>query len=713
MLNLKKQFQSFFQSKTKSKLRWLEILLAYYRDNHKGKFEEVMERALHKFFPPEHPSVPLRGEERDRADSRFWDFFIFEYRDKAFKKKTLIEFILDQDNFPSEEDRDYFKLLKSSQLYSVFRVVEVKKGKSIELRDLISGKKHSVKEFLGTLQFKIGDLIFWRIIKDENGDYRLAPGMANVIGAEAAIGLGNAIERQSGFFEKEQVTALATEESLFGEKEELTQEMESKVDPKEKMKKFLKTYNSTFTIESLIKSITNDELGDFRFPKLLGSFQKEIQEEDAFKLAEIWNDFVNRIPRKSLDGKTPEQMVKERAIGPKEEMLQTDLSMALSDKLPAEGFPSARVTNFMAEKFQKEWLNYPQEGLGGRTPKEVIVEERKTMGNPDLEVNAIFNIERACVRGKEKKMIPVDKINAKEIDIVHDIKLFIDFVAKSTVKLTKEGNLKKSAYEKLIQKCKRKGMYAFICGKRTQWFMMTWRLYLDFLHNLAEISGILDRDKNALTVNEENYGKFKKMPSGEQLKLLFFAWFFGDDWSLLLGGRNKKEKWVEDFMFHRETTLANLDLTEGKKEKFEDFFWRFYGSKREFLEQKENIKHKEGNQLTLIHLTIQQFHLFGLLDCFTKKEGFYLTSMEDLLALDSVQVTKIGQQLLPHITEEMFFRGLDQRSLRGEFAPDSSTDFSSSFRGRASTGTVRVEKVSRNAPCSCGSGKKYKKCCGR
>ncbi|MDA1101844.1 MAG: YchJ family protein [Proteobacteria bacterium] len=26
--------------------------------------------------------------------------------------------------------------------------------------------------------------------------------------------------------------------------------------------------------------------------------------------------------------------------------------------------------------------------------------------------------------------------------------------------------------------------------------------------------------------------------------------------------------------------------------------------------------------------------------------------------------------------------------------------------------TVRVEKVGRNAPCPCGSGKKYKKCCG-
>ncbi|MDP6345395.1 MAG: YchJ family protein [Alphaproteobacteria bacterium] len=26
--------------------------------------------------------------------------------------------------------------------------------------------------------------------------------------------------------------------------------------------------------------------------------------------------------------------------------------------------------------------------------------------------------------------------------------------------------------------------------------------------------------------------------------------------------------------------------------------------------------------------------------------------------------------------------------------------------------TVRVEKIGRNAPCTCGSGKKYKKCCG-
>ncbi|WP_409348212.1 SEC-C metal-binding domain-containing protein [Paenibacillus gyeongsangnamensis] len=26
---------------------------------------------------------------------------------------------------------------------------------------------------------------------------------------------------------------------------------------------------------------------------------------------------------------------------------------------------------------------------------------------------------------------------------------------------------------------------------------------------------------------------------------------------------------------------------------------------------------------------------------------------------------------------------------------------------------IKIEKVGRNDPCSCGSGQKYKKCCGR
>ena len=44
--------------------------------------------------------------------------------------------------------------------------------------------------------------------------------------------------------------------------------------------------------------------------------------------------------------------------------------------------------------------------------------------------------------------------------------------------------------------------------------------------------------------------------------------------------------------------------------------------------------------------------------------------------------------------------------------PDKPEDISDLERALNPTAPVQSEKVSRNDPCPCGSGKKYKKCCG-
>jgi SWIM/SEC-C metal-binding protein len=44
--------------------------------------------------------------------------------------------------------------------------------------------------------------------------------------------------------------------------------------------------------------------------------------------------------------------------------------------------------------------------------------------------------------------------------------------------------------------------------------------------------------------------------------------------------------------------------------------------------------------------------------------------------------------------------------------PDKPEDISDLERALHPTAPVKTEKVSRNDPCPCGSGKKYKKCCG-
>jgi len=682
-------------------MRWLEILFAYYRDNHAKSFEEAMERALHKFFPESHEPVPFRGEERDQADGRFWDFFIFEYRDKVLKKKTLIEYMIDEDPELSEIDRNYFKLLLESQLYSIFRVTKVHKGEAVELQDLISGGKYEVKEFLRSLQFEVDYLVFWRIFKDDCGNYRFAPGNPTVWGLEAVIGLGNTIEQQN--FNKEEVTALTIEQTFLNKKDDSEKPNDTSETPNERMRKFLIAHNSTFTLESLIEAISNDKLGSFRFSKLLSSFRKAMSEKASYELMEIWNEFANNIPRKSLDEKSPQQMVQKENIGPKEKGFITELSRALDQKIDHIAFPTLKAANYIAEKFQKDWLDFPQERLDGKTPKEVILEERKSMENFDLEVDPFFSLSQI---NESSEIVLLDKIDTKDVEILHDMELFLDFIdTQKTVKLTKEGLLKKHAYEKLIPECKRKAMYGFHCGKKIKWFMATWSIYLDFVQSLAEMAGLVDRNKNVLTINGERVREFKTMSSGEKLKFLFCTYFFGDDWSLLIGRNNKIKDWIDDHMFHRESTLINLEETKGRKIKFEDFFMQFYASKKAFLEKKENSDIKQTQQVFLMHLTIQPFQLFGLIKCFTKRKGYYLTSLEDLLALDSVQVTKIALQLLPHLYEEMYLRNLDQCSLRGDFLPDSD-------RNESQTSSS-TQKIGRNEPCPCNSEKKFKKCCGK
>jgi len=46
------------------------------------------------------------------------------------------------------------------------------------------------------------------------------------------------------------------------------------------------------------------------------------------------------------------------------------------------------------------------------------------------------------------------------------------------------------------------------------------------------------------------------------------------------------------------------------------------------------------------------------------------------------------------------------------FEPDKPEDITDLEKMLNPSKPIKVEKVNRNAPCSCGSGKKYKKCCG-
>jgi SWIM/SEC-C metal-binding protein len=84
-------------------------------------------------------------------------------------------------------------------------------------------------------------------------------------------------------------------------------------------------------------------------------------------------------------------------------------------------------------------------------------------------------------------------------------------------------------------------------------------------------------------------------------------------------------------------------------------------------------------------------------------------------------MAKLGTEKRPIIvhvrTEERGRYVAEQCALRGwhyiiGFEPDKPEDISDLEKALNPPVPVQSEKIGRNDPCPCGSGKKYKKCCG-
>lgn len=71
--------------------------------------------------------------------------------------------------------------------------------------------------------------------------------------------------------------------------------------------------------------------------------------------------------------------------GPKEQSLVLDLQHFVMDRLPLEEL-TRDVNKPKAREITQQWLDAPQKELGGKSPREVILKERKALGNPQQEI---------------------------------------------------------------------------------------------------------------------------------------------------------------------------------------------------------------------------------------------------------------------------------------------------------------------------------------
>lgn len=156
--------------------------------------------------------------------------------------------------------------------------------------------------------------------------------------------------------------------------------------------------------------------------------------------------------------------------------------------------------------------------------------------------------------------------------------------------------------------------------------------------------------------------------------------------------------------------LGEKERTEQEHKKY----WDTY-----FDAETENYK-----KLLADHNTVKEGKLCELADFFNMDEVTFLgfldginTSLKKELDLDSLKSTSNVSLNIDY--EKLYFNMLDAKASWLYGLPEWNDILSEERRReitkehRASKMYVAPEKVGRNEPCPCGSGKKYKNCCGK
>ena len=155
-------------------------------------------------------------------------------------------------------------------------------------------------------------------------------------------------------------------------------------------------------------------------------------------------------------------------------------------------------------------------------------------------------------------------------------------------------------------------------------------------------------------------------------------------------------------------------VVEYVKVKGEQAFWNEYMEIEKSIYKEILSKHTQNLTFTIRDLAEKQNTTVEFIMGFVDGINDSLKNQLDLEALTAEEEIVLEVDL-----EKLYFNMLDAKAeylynlpqWEGIFSPEKRKEIQKQYRDSV---TVRNEnKIGRNDPCPCGSGKKYKKCCGR
>jgi len=333
-------------------------------------------RAKFTFFGAEWPYYARSAPEYERALERCREWFIFDYQVDDLGNTPARSFVDgNYSGWDADERRAYFQYLNN--IYSSFKVTGVEKENGFTVQDLADEKAYRIKDEKNIYHVAKDDVLIGRI-------FPLADSyLLSNTGVRLTKEFSTAFVRRKEIIQK--IEPLYIEE-LFKREESEPRDLQS-------LEKRLSPFLNVLTDGKLTMKDLTKIVDESSHPsQILDKLKKEIDfesgdEEKAF--SKLIDSLWNYTPRTEFGGVSPDEMQLKRVgqMGPQEHSLIHEMERFVASRFRSTLYPNLQTANEAMRRLQDEWLKTPQEELDGKTPREVIMSERRLLGNDSEEIS--------------------------------------------------------------------------------------------------------------------------------------------------------------------------------------------------------------------------------------------------------------------------------------------------------------------------------------
>jgi len=366
-----------------------------------SEHEEILAELMEK----EHIFDTLRMDESDKKKI-FFDWFIFDCKSSVFSK-NLLKHIIDTESLDVETKELYRGFLDN--VYSVFEIKALRMGKEMIVKDLFNDKEYNVKETALTQHAKKGQCALMRVLPFHG--YYILTGIGHLFPPESATVIKLFSQNKKKSAKRQNLNPLEMCELLFA------QDKRERLPVEERFKLFCQEAGLENTyVDGIIKDLkqraVNAQFSDNN--EIIKDISSKIKSYSGGRIEELYGALVD-LWNSLIDQQNPSV-----PKGPLETAIIQAGIIYVQSKVNPDKYKDIKKAEAKAEAINNQWLNIPLEELGGRTPSEVILEERQELGNPQKEIG--FKISFTKLEMNEEIEKKAEKLFYQGIEYVRQHK---------------------------------------------------------------------------------------------------------------------------------------------------------------------------------------------------------------------------------------------------------------------------------------------------